>query len=116
MSRDGGGHRPLCPGRSAPARGLLKELLRRLAQSACPAAGLRFSWLPAASFTGLTWNGVGLSAARKRLLTTARIDGNRDGNVDHPGRLCGGPVGHAALIYGSRGWFEPPERASACHH
>jgi hypothetical protein len=30
----------------------------------------------------LTWNGVGLSEARKRLLRTARIDGN----VDHPER------------------------------
>jgi hypothetical protein len=52
-------------------------------------------------FTGLTWNGVGLSAARKRLLRTARIDGNRDGNVDHSERPCGDPVGHAALIHGS---------------
>jgi hypothetical protein len=38
------------------------------------------------SFTGLTWNGVGPGEARKRLLRTARIDGNRDGNVDHPER------------------------------
>jgi hypothetical protein len=38
------------------------------------------------SFTELTWNGVGLSEARKRLLRTARFDGNDDGNVDHPER------------------------------
>ena len=38
------------------------------------------------SFTGLTWDGVGLSEARKRLLRTARIDGDDDGNVDHPER------------------------------
>ncbi len=36
------------------------------------------------SFTGLTWNGVGPGEARKRLLRTSRIDGNDDGNVDHP--------------------------------
>jgi len=41
------------------------------------------------SFTRLTWNGVGLSAARKRLLRTARIDGSRDGNVDHPSAPVG---------------------------
>jgi hypothetical protein len=35
------------------------------------------------SFTGLTWNGVGPGEARKRLLRTARIDGN----VDHPSAL-----------------------------
>jgi hypothetical protein len=86
MSRDGGSHLPLCPSRSSPARRLLQELLRRLSSPARPAAGLRFSGLLAGSFTGLTWNGVGLSAARKRLLRTARIDGNRDGNVDHPER------------------------------
>jgi len=49
--------------------------------------------LLAGSFTGLTWNGVGLSATRKRLLSTARIDGNCDGNVDHPERPCGDPGG-----------------------
>jgi hypothetical protein len=37
-------------------------------------------------FTGLTWNGAGPGEARKRLLRTARIDGDDDGNVDHPER------------------------------
>src|SRR6266550_2782065 len=76
MSRDGGSHLPLCPGRRSPGRRLRQELPRRLTSSARPAAGLRFSRLLTGSFTGLTWNGVGLSEARKRLLRTARIDGN----------------------------------------
>ena len=58
----------------------------QVTSSARPAAGPRFSRLLTGSFTELTWNGVGLSEARKRLLRTARFDGDDDGNVDHPER------------------------------